>query len=187
VARHFRLWEHAQVINLLPAAADAAGRTSTIYANIKYGHKAFLVCGVNQGNAATVLFTPLQASSTGGTGSKALTNPAPIAYCADTSLASGSDQFTVPGTVGGNNPVIDGVTVAAAANFTTGVAVKNKVVIFEIDPAEVMDLVTNAGTSTAFSYIGVSTGASNAANITSAYLIITPLRDARQNPPTTYA
>ena len=172
MARQFRLWENAQVVNLLPAAADAAGRTSTTYANIKFGHKAFLVCGVNQGNAATVLFTPLQASSTSGTGSKALTNAAPIAVNLDTSLATGGDQFTFP---------------TQATSYTTDAGVKNKLVIFEIDPAEVMDLVTGAGGSGAFSYIGVSTGASNAANITSAHLIITPLRDARLNPPSTYA
>ncbi len=171
MARQFRLWEHAQVINLLPAAADSAGRTSALWANIKFGHKAFLVCGVNQGAANTVLFTPLQASSFAGAGSKALTNPAPIAVNIDTTT-TGSDQFTFP---------------AQATSYTTDAGTKNKIVIFEIDPAEVMDLVTNAGTSTAFSYIGVSTGASNASNITSAHLIITPLRDARQNPPSTYA
>jgi hypothetical protein len=164
MSRQFRLWEHAQVVNLLPAAADAAGRTSS-YINIKFGHKVFLLCEVNQGNAATVLWSPLQALTLAGGTSKALLNPAPIAAIIDTSQATGSDQFTFP---------------AQATTFTTDAGLKNKIAIFEIDPGEVMDVVNG------FHYLAVSTGASNAANITSARAIITPLRDARLNPPTTY-
>jgi hypothetical protein len=169
MARQFRLWENAQVVNLLPAAADAAGRTSAFWANIKFGHKAFLICEVNQGAANTVLFTPLQATSLAGANSKALSNPTPIAANLDTSQATGSDQFTFP---------------TQATSYTTDAGVKNKMVIFEIDPAEVFDI--NNLVTTGWSYLGVSTGASAAGNITSARLIVFPLRDARQNPPTTY-
>ena len=65
---------------------------------------------------------------------------------------------------------------------------KNKIVIFEIDPIESMDinsLTPNAaGVQQHFNHIGLVTSASNAANITSALLIITPLRFAQLNPPT---
>lgn len=167
----FRLWENAQVVNLLPAAADAAGRTSS-YVSLKYGHKAYLVCGVNQGNAATVQFSPLQATDNLGSNSAALSNPAPIAAVLDTSLATGTDQYTIE---------------AAATSFTTDAGVKNKIVIFEIQPEEVMG-VNNVvgGNPLPFNHIAIQTGASNASNITSAYLIVMPLRDQRLNPPTTY-
>jgi hypothetical protein len=55
----------------------------------------------------------------------------------------------------------------AAATYTTDAAVKNKVVIFQIDPAALDQ-------ANGFDCIAVSTGASNAANITSAMLIGTP-------------
>jgi hypothetical protein len=187
MARQFRFWQDGGFVVLLPPAADAAGRTS-MFVSLRYGHKTTLICGVNQGNAATVLWTPLQATDSLGTNSKALTNPAPIAYNADTSnpLAltpgTGTDQFTMPG-----QPAVDGITVVAAANFTTGVALKNKIVMFEIDAGEVMDVNNIAlAAGLKFDHIGVSTGASNAANITWAALYQFPMRDVRQNPPTLY-
>ncbi|HUC70389.1 MAG TPA: hypothetical protein VMS01_04275 [Stellaceae bacterium] len=171
MATPFRLWENAQIVNLLPAAADAAGRISS-YVSVKYGHKAFLVCGVNQGNAATVTFTPLQATDNLGTNSAGLSAGAPIAADLDTSTSTGSDQFTFP---------------AAAASYTTDAGLKNKIVVFEIDPVEQMNPNNLAsGNPLPFSHIAIQTGASNAANITSAYLVVMPLRDQRLNPPTTY-
>jgi hypothetical protein len=163
----FRLWENAIVTNLLPPAADAGGRTSS-YVSLKFGHKAYLICTVNQGNAATVEFTPLQATDNLGTNSKAIT-AAPITLNDDTSTATGTDQNVVQ---------------VAAANFTTDATLKNKIVMFEIDPAESMDI--NNTTVGVFQHIAIQTGASNAANITEATLIQMPLRDQRQNPPTCY-
>lgn len=162
MARQFRLWENAEVVNLLKPAADAAGRTS-VYVSLKNGHKAFILCQVNQGNAATVALTPLQASDNAGTGSKAIGATA-IATNLDTDTAP-ADQFTMQ---------------TAAASFTTDAGLKNKLVIFEIEPQECLD-VNNA---TPFNHIAIQTGASNAANITAAVLIVTPLRYAQLNPPT---
>lgn len=156
----FRLWENAQIVELLSPAADAAGRTSGTWVTMKFGHKAYIVCYITQGNAATILLTPLQATSNAGAGSKALSASCPIAACLDTVT---SDQFTL----------------SSAANYTTDAGVKHKIVVFEIQPEECMDMVNG------FTNIGVSTGASNAANITSALLVVMPLRDQRQNPPTT--
>lgn len=158
MARQFRLWENAAVASLLKPAADSGGRTST-YVNLRDCHKAFLVCYITQGNAATIALTPLQAQDNSGTGSKAI-GATPIAYNLDTDTTP-SDQFTV------------GTT---AANYTTDAGTKTKIVIFEIEPAECMDLANG------FNHIAVQTGASNAANITSALFVAHPLRNQRQNP-----
>lgn len=175
MARQFRLWQNAQIVSLLPAAADAAGRTSLQWINVKYGHKIFLVCEVNQGVATSVTFTPLQATSLTGANSKALTNPAPIANVDNTAA---TDLFTVTTDGTRTGPVQYGTS------FPTSTTVSNKMVIFEIDPDESMDI--NNTTVGPFNHIGIQTGASSASNITSVRAIIMPLRDARQNPPTTY-
>jgi hypothetical protein len=139
------------VSNLLAPAADAAGRTSAVYPTVKNAHMVSLIFKVNQGNAATILITPLQASAVAGTGSKALSANVPI-Y---TKLDSAASDVWVRQT--------------DAKNFTTDAGVKVKYVRFDIDP-DALDL-TNG-----FDCIGVSTGASNAANITSADLVMGPLR-----------
>lgn len=157
MSKAYRLWEQAQVIDLLTPAADAGGRTSS-YFTLKNGHKAYVVCKVAQGNAAQVTFSPLQASAVAGTGSKAIGN-APIVANLDTAT---SDAL---------------VAAAAAATYQTDAALKNKLVIFEIDPAEVMDVANR------FTSIAVQTSASNASNVTEALLIITPLRFAQATPP----
>jgi precorrin isomerase len=71
MARQFSLVAQAYERNLLAPAADAAGRTST-YRSLKNALKAYVVVCVNQGNAATVLLSVLQASAVAGTGSKAI-------------------------------------------------------------------------------------------------------------------
>jgi hypothetical protein len=129
-------------VNLLPPAADAAGRTST-YASLKNALKAFVVVTVNQGNAATVGISLLQGKDVSGTGSKAI-SATPIYLTAD---ASTSDLL---------------VAQAAAASFTTSATTKTKVVLFEIVPEQVLDVANG------FKTIAVQTGASNAANITTA-------------------
>ncbi len=119
----FRLWEQSQIISLLKPAADAAGRTSDYY-SLRNAQKAYVVCYINQGNAATVTLTPLQAQDTSGTNSKGLTAAAPIAVNLDTD--------TIPADV---------LTIAAAAtSYTTDAGLKTKLVIFEIDPIESMDI-----------------------------------------------
>jgi hypothetical protein len=135
--------ENLTPYDLLPPAADAAGRTST-YKSLKGVVKAWIVVYVDQGNAATILLSPLQATAVAGTGSKAIA-AARIKTCLDQAFTT----YTVQ---------------TEAASFTTDAAVKRKIVVFEIDPAKVMDV---AG---GFDCIAVSTGASNVANITSATL-----------------
>jgi hypothetical protein len=161
--RNWRFWMNLQPVSLLKPAADSAGRTST-YLSLANSHKATIVFYITQGNAATILLSPLQAKDSSGTGSKAIT-AAPIAVNLDCDTTP-SDALTL---------------VAAAATYTTDAGVKTKLVMFEIDPAECMDI--NNG----FNHIGVSTGASNAANVTSAILVNGPLRFQQAAPPTTNA
>lgn len=139
--------EDVRPYHFLEPAADAAGRTSP-YISLKDAVKAWIVVYMNQANAATVLLSPLQATAVAGTGSKAIS-----AARIWTKLDEAATSFTKQ---------------TEAATYTTDAALKKKVVIFEIDPAKVLD---QAG---GFDCIAVSTGASNAANITSAILLIQP-------------
>lgn len=145
------LLDRAALTNVLAPAADAAGRTSSVYPTMKGAHRASLIFKINQGNAATVLLTPLQASAVAGTGSKALSANVPI-Y---TKLDVGASDVWVRQT--------------DAKNYTTDAGVKVKYVRFDIDPSA-LDMANG------FDCIGCSTGASNAANITSADILIGPMR-----------
>ena len=131
----------------LEPAADAGGRTSA-YHSLKGAVKAWIVVYMNQANAATVLLSPLQASAVAGTGSKAI---------AVTRIWTKLDEAFTTYT-----------KQTEAATYTTDAATKKKVVIFELDLGKVLDLANG------FDCIAISTGASNAANITSAMLYIQP-------------
>lgn len=138
--------QNCNIISLLANAADAAGRTSTNYASLKHALKVTVIVHVNQGNAATAAISLLQATAVAGTGSKA----GPTASIWTNQDAQTADAFTKQ---------------SDAASFTTSAAVKDKIVVFEFVPAA-MDVANG------FDCIGVSTGASHAANITSAMVII---------------
>lgn len=146
MARQFSLPYQLPPVSLLAPATDAAGRTSS-YRSLKNALKAYIVAEVNQGNAATVQFSVLQAKDVSGTGSKAIT-VTPIWLDNDTSA---SDAL---------------VSQSAAASFTTDATLKNKIVVFEITPDQCMDL--NNG----YRSIAIQTGASNAANVTRAELLV---------------
>jgi hypothetical protein len=132
-------------VTLLAPAADAGGRSSN-FVSVKGAHRAFLVCYINQGNAATIALTPNQASDVAGTGAKVISA---TRIWTNLDMAADSD-FTQQ---------------TSAANYTTDAGVKVKCVIFEIG-RECLDLANN------FDCIRVTTGASNAANITSALLLV---------------
>lgn len=147
MARQFSLPYQLAPDTLLGAAADAAGRTGQ-YVSLRNALKAWIVCKVNQGNAATVLFSPLQATSSAGASSKAISNAVPIWANQD---CAGGDGNTAQ---------------AAATTFTTSATTKDKRVIFEIEPETALDVANG------FSEITVSTGASNASNVTSAEIFV---------------
>lgn len=144
MATQFNFVYSAPPIALLKPAADAAGRTS-LYKHLRNAaNKVCIIFRVNQGNAAQVTFSVLQAKDVSGTSSKAIT-AAPIFYNAD---GDASDTL---------------VSQTAAATFQADATTsKDKFVVFEFVPADVMDV--NNG----FNHIAVSTSASNAGNITAA-------------------
>lgn len=146
MARNISMPYQFPPVALLAPAADAAGRTSP-YRTLKNALKAWIVCRVNQGNAAQVTLTPLQAQDVSGTGAKAI-NAVPIWLNGDTSV---SDALAVQ---------------AAAASLQTSASTKDKIVIFEITPDVALDVANG------FRTIGVQTSASNAANITEATLFV---------------
>ena len=150
MAYPFSLAQNLKITDALAPATDAAGRTS-LYVSLKNAHKAYLVVHITQGNAATILLSILQATAIAGTGSKVLANAVPIWANLDTVAAEALVRAT------------------DAVNYTTDAGVKNKIVVFEIDPAK-LDV---AG---GFDCVAVSTGASNVANITQAMWIIGPTR-----------
>lgn len=142
MAKQFNFVYQCPPVIMLPAAADAAGRTGTYKSMRNCAGIISLECHVNQGNAAQVTFTPLQAQDSSGTGSKAI--PAvPVFSNIDSSV---SDTLAAQ---------------TAAANFQTSATLKDKVVVFQFDPAE-LDMANG------FNHIAIQTSASNAANITSA-------------------
>lgn len=145
MARQFSLPEIIPPVELLSPAADAGGRTG-VYVKVGKLDKAWIVCHITQGNAATILLSVLQASDTSGTGSKAVT-AVPIWTDLDEATL---DLFTKQ---------------ANATTYTTDAGVKHKIVIFEISPQDCMDMANG------FNTITVSTGASNAANITAATIL----------------
>lgn len=145
-----------KIVEAMAPATDAAGRTSD-YVSLKNVEKAWILIHVTQGNAATILLSPLQASAVAGTGEKVLTNAVPIWSNLDTAATDTLVERT------------------DAVNYTTDAAVKNKQVIFEIDPRH---LDVEGG----FDCVAFSTGASNVANITSAQFIL-QMRYQQATPP----
>jgi hypothetical protein len=155
MARQFSVPEIMPPVELLKPAADAGGRTSQ-YVFVGLADKLWIVCHINQGNAATVQLTPLQATSSGGAGSKAI-SAVPIWFCAN---EGSSDQY---------------VKETSAANYTTDAGTNSKMVIFEISPQDCMDMANG------FNFIAIETGSSNSANITEAQIL--PLHRYQQATP----
>lgn len=156
MANKFTLPEEAKIVSLLTPATDAAGRTGA-YVSLKNAHKAYIVCHITQGNAATIALSPKQATAVAGTSAKAVTT---ARIWADEDVAT-SDAL---------------VRQSDAASYTTGAGTTNKVVVFELDPSA-LDV---AG---GFDCVSISTGASNVANLTAAVAYLTPLRYPAATPP----
>lgn len=146
-----------KVVEAFAPAADAAGRSSDIV-SLKNVSKATIIVNLTQGNAATVALTLMQAQDVSGTGAKALANTVPIWSNLDTAATDTLVRRT------------DGVA------YTTDAAVKNKTVIFEVDASQ---LDVNNG----FDCLYVTTGASNAANITQGTFLLHGLRFQQATPP----
>lgn len=146
---NFTLPENAKVFSALKPATDAAGRTGR-YFNMALAHKAYLVFNIDQGNAATIAVDLLQATSAGGGSAKVLTGTRRIWTNLDQAT---NDTYTRQ---------------TDALSFTTDAALKEKLVIIEVNPAD-LDLANG------FTWIAARTGASNAANLTSCLVYIVPM------------
>lgn len=149
--------EDCKIVQALEPATDAAGRTGD-YVSLKNCHRCYVLFHVTQGNAATILISINQATAVAPTGAKAITVAVPIWSNLD---CAASDTL---------------VARTAAVNYTTDAGVKHKQVIFQIDPATLDQ-------ANAFDCIAVVTGASNAANITSAQYLLTDIRYHQATPP----
>lgn len=152
----FSIPENAKLVEGMAPAADAAGRTGD-YVSLKNASRAYIVCHITQGNAATVALTPYQATAVAGTGEKVISS-ARIWSNLDTATSDALVRRT------------------DAANYTTDAAVKNKIVVFEIDAAS-LDV------SGGFDCVTVKTGASNVANITQAMYVLVGERFQQVTPP----
>jgi hypothetical protein len=108
---------------------------------------AWVAFHITQGNAATIALSVNQATSIAGGGATPITVAQPIWVNLDTAA---SDAFA---------------RATAAVNYTTDAGVKLKWVVIQIDPATL----NLAG---GFDCIVGITGASNAANITSAFYVL---------------
>lgn len=139
---HICLPEQFKIVEAMPNATDAAGRTGD-YVSLKNALMAYVFVDITQGNAAPIALTIEQASAVAGTGTKAITVTVPIWSNLDTAA---SDTL---------------VRRTDAVSYTTDAGVKNKQVIFQIDPATLDQ-------ANGFDCITVKTGASNVANLTSA-------------------
>jgi hypothetical protein len=143
--------ENVHVVDVLAPAADAAGRASDAVSLKNFSGPVIVEATINQGNAATVALTLQQCTDVAGGGAKALTVNVPIFASQDVGAAAG-DVLTRQA---------DGVA------FTTSATLTRKTVRFVVDPAT-LDLANN------FDCLRITTGASNAANITAARVILQP-------------
>lgn len=146
------LLDSSHPVQSLKPATDAAGRTGD-YVNCKNAKKAFAIFHIDQGNAATIACSLMQAKDSSGTSAKAISANMRIAASADVSAANG-DVLTEQ---------------TAASSFTTDAGVKPKIVVFEVDLLAALDVANG------FTSIALKTGASNVANLTQGMLWITGL------------
>jgi len=134
--------------SLLAPAADAAGRTST-YKSLKGAVKAWIFVHIGQGAANTILLSPMQALAVAGT--------SPIACRACRIWYKSTAAAT------------DFTKATEATTYTTSADVDAKVIVFEIDPNKSL---TPEHATGVYDCVAISTGASAAANITSALLLV---------------
>ena len=136
--------ESFKIVEAIPNQTAAAGADGD-YVSLKNAVRAWIVVNLTQGNAATVALTVEKATAVAGTGSVAITTAVPIWSNLDTAA---SDTL---------------VRRTDAVAYTTDAGVKNKQVIFQIDPRTLGE---------GFTCICVKAGASNAANILGAQYIL---------------
>jgi hypothetical protein len=139
-----------------------AGALTGDYVKASLCHMLYIVVSITQGAANTCALTIEQATTAGGGSTKAITNTVPIWSNLDTAASDTLTRRT------------------DAVSYTTDAGVKNKIVIFQIDPSSL-------DTENEFDWITVKCGASNAGNIVGAMYFFGGLRYADSAPPTQIA
>lgn len=152
----YSLTQNAKIVEAITPQAGAA--ITGDYVSLKNYGKAYVIVHVAQGAADVMAISIEQATVVAGTDSKVITNVVPIWSNLD---CAASDTL---------------VERTAAVNYSLDVGLKHKTVVFEIDPA-LLDVAHD------FDCICVKTGASNAANITSALYILTDAKYSQATPP----
>lgn len=145
MAKQFQFSYQCPPIGLVPPQTNGAAITGAYKSLRNAAGKVAIVAHINLADAAAVTVTPLQAQDDVGTGSKAI-NAVPIFFNVDTSL---SDTL---------------VAQPSAANFATDLTLKDKIVVFEFDPADALDLANG------FDHIALQFAASNVANIVEGHM-----------------
>lgn len=141
-------WSLAENVKIVEAITPQAGAAITgDYISVKNAQKVWAVVHINQAAADVVAITIERSTAVAGTGHVAIANAVRIWANED---CAASDLL---------------VEQTAAVGFTTSAAQKHKMIVFEIDPADL-----GAG----YDVVNVLTAASNAGNITSAFYVVAP-------------
>lgn len=150
MAQSWTVPENFIIAGSLDPATDAAGRTGS-YVDLKRGQRAYAIWYITQGNAATIVCSLSKVTTIAG--------------------AVGATAGTATHRIWATNDASSSVLTAqtAGTSFTTSAALKDKIVVMEVDPG-----------SEGATFIAVApvTGASNAANLTSAFVLVVPKIDA---------
>ena len=117
----FSLVETLKPVQFLLPRVGAGACTST-YVSLKGAHKAWIFIDFYEGQANTVVFTPMKATAVAPSNALAITKEVRIWANQDTAA---SDRL---------------VEQTAALTFTSDNAVKGKQIVFEIDPADLGEL-----------------------------------------------
>ncbi len=150
-------WTLPQEAKIVEAITPQVGGAITgDYVSLKNYQMAYIIFSTQQANAATIGLTVEQATTVAGGSSTAITVAEHIWANEDTAATDTLVKQT------------------SAVSFTTSAAVKNKIVIFRIDPANL---------AVGFDCIVLKTGASNVANITGAIYVLVPSRYEKGTPP----
>lgn len=139
-----------ELIHVIGLAPQLDGALTSDVVSLKNANKAWVQVIMAQANAAQCTISVLQASDVAGTGGKAVSNNLPIWYNEDVSLTSALTRGT------------------AAKTYELSATTKNKVVWFEIDPANALDVANN------FDCIYVTSGGSNVANVLAVNFYLEP-------------
>lgn len=133
-------------LNVVTGLAPTAGGSAATgdYISLKNAHRVWIVFSVKQGEATVPVLSVMKATAVAGTGATAMTEAALIFSTLDCATSDVLVERT------------------AAASYSLDAALKDKLVVFEIDPAAIG----------AYDCIAAKVAASNAANITSALYVV---------------